>query len=193
MLILCVVSAEESSKARPLLAQSMQILLATAKAPLPESWDQTLDLPQVFTIIQIWIYKLLLCDTFYLHFAYSFRCVRFTLFKPFFVVQRWGLLSFILLQLLPSCHLLCSVLPPGPWEMLLYNYTVGDFDIYRHSNFYLCVLYDDKLKLNFQALCALECLVTVPAMKKMGVRGRGCPLLHSFSIIVSCSHSSWRN
>lgn len=50
MLILCVVSAEESSKARPLLAQSMQILLATAKAPLPESWDQTLDLPQVCAV-----------------------------------------------------------------------------------------------------------------------------------------------
>jgi len=47
MLILCVVSAEEASKARPLLAHSMQTLLETAKTPLPENWDQTLDLPQV--------------------------------------------------------------------------------------------------------------------------------------------------
>ena len=47
MLILCVVSAEEASKARPLLAHSVQTLLETAKTPLPENWDQTLDLPQV--------------------------------------------------------------------------------------------------------------------------------------------------
>uniref|UniRef100_A0A8D3AWE0 Si:ch211-225b11.4 n=1 Tax=Scophthalmus maximus TaxID=52904 RepID=A0A8D3AWE0_SCOMX len=50
MLILCVVSAEEASKARPLLAHSMQTLLATAKMPLPENWDQTLDLPQVCAV-----------------------------------------------------------------------------------------------------------------------------------------------
>ncbi|KAA8592239.1 hypothetical protein FQN60_017694 [Etheostoma spectabile] len=50
MLILCVVSAEEASKARPLLAHSMQILLETAKTPLPEDWDQTLDLPQVCAV-----------------------------------------------------------------------------------------------------------------------------------------------
>ncbi|XP_070759925.1 tRNA (32-2'-O)-methyltransferase regulator THADA [Enoplosus armatus] len=50
MLILCVVSAEEASKARPLLAHSMQILLETAKTPLPENWDQTLDLPQVCAV-----------------------------------------------------------------------------------------------------------------------------------------------
>lgn len=47
MLILCVVAAEEASKARPLLAHSMQTLLETAKTPLNEEWDQTLDLPQV--------------------------------------------------------------------------------------------------------------------------------------------------
>ncbi|TDH12887.1 hypothetical protein EPR50_G00050690 [Perca flavescens] len=50
MLILCVVSAEEASKARPLLAHSMQVLLETAKTPLPEDWDQTLDLPQVCAV-----------------------------------------------------------------------------------------------------------------------------------------------
>ncbi|XP_056276061.1 thyroid adenoma-associated protein homolog isoform X3 [Pseudoliparis swirei] len=50
MLILCVVSAEEASKARPLLAHSMQTLLETAKTPLPENWDQTLDLPQVCAV-----------------------------------------------------------------------------------------------------------------------------------------------
>lgn len=47
MLILCVVSAEEASKSRPLLARSMETLLDTAKMPLPDDWDQTLDLPQV--------------------------------------------------------------------------------------------------------------------------------------------------
>lgn len=47
MLILCVLSAEEASKGRPLLAYSVEFLLDTASAPLPESWDQTLDLPQV--------------------------------------------------------------------------------------------------------------------------------------------------
>ncbi|XP_019956479.2 tRNA (32-2'-O)-methyltransferase regulator THADA [Paralichthys olivaceus] len=50
MLILCVVSAEEASKARPLLAHSMQTLLETAKTPVPENWDQTLDLPQVCAV-----------------------------------------------------------------------------------------------------------------------------------------------
>lgn len=47
MLILCVCSAGEASKTRLLLSQSMQTLLETAKTPLPDHWDQTLDLPQV--------------------------------------------------------------------------------------------------------------------------------------------------
>ncbi|XP_061585131.1 tRNA (32-2'-O)-methyltransferase regulator THADA [Cololabis saira] len=50
MLILCVVSAEEASKARPLLALCVQTLLETAKTPLNENWDQTLDLPQVCAV-----------------------------------------------------------------------------------------------------------------------------------------------
>ncbi|XP_062273526.1 tRNA (32-2'-O)-methyltransferase regulator THADA [Scomber scombrus] len=50
MLILCVVSAEEASKTRPLLSHSMQILLETARSPMPDSWDQTLDLPQVCAV-----------------------------------------------------------------------------------------------------------------------------------------------
>nr|XP_061803888.1 tRNA (32-2'-O)-methyltransferase regulator THADA-like [Nerophis lumbriciformis] len=50
MLILCVLSAEEASKARPLLAHSMQILLDTARIPLAENWDQTRDLPQVCAV-----------------------------------------------------------------------------------------------------------------------------------------------
>ncbi|KAK2837266.1 hypothetical protein Q5P01_014478 [Channa striata] len=50
MLILCVLSAEEASKTRPLLAQSIQTLLDTARSPLPENWDQTLDLPQVCAV-----------------------------------------------------------------------------------------------------------------------------------------------
>ena len=47
MLILCIVSAEETSKSRPLLAHSVHTLLETARTPLPQNWDQTLDLPQV--------------------------------------------------------------------------------------------------------------------------------------------------
>ncbi|XP_073321451.1 tRNA (32-2'-O)-methyltransferase regulator THADA [Pagrus major] len=50
MLILCVLSAGEASKANPLLAHSIQTLLETAKTPLPEKWDQTLDLPQVCAV-----------------------------------------------------------------------------------------------------------------------------------------------
>uniref|UniRef100_A0A3B5MH56 Si:ch211-225b11.4 n=1 Tax=Xiphophorus couchianus TaxID=32473 RepID=A0A3B5MH56_9TELE len=50
MLILCVLSSEEISKARPLLALSMQTLLDTARRPLDENWDQTLDLPQVCAV-----------------------------------------------------------------------------------------------------------------------------------------------
>ncbi|XP_030000291.1 thyroid adenoma-associated protein homolog [Sphaeramia orbicularis] len=50
MLILCILSAEQASKARPLLAHSMQTLLETASTPLPENWDQTLDLPQVCAV-----------------------------------------------------------------------------------------------------------------------------------------------
>ncbi|XP_077377670.1 tRNA (32-2'-O)-methyltransferase regulator THADA isoform X5 [Festucalex cinctus] len=50
VLILCVVSAEEASKARPLLAHSIQTLLDTAGIPLPENWDQTVDLPQVCAV-----------------------------------------------------------------------------------------------------------------------------------------------
>ncbi|XP_041856056.1 thyroid adenoma-associated protein homolog isoform X2 [Melanotaenia boesemani] len=50
LLILCVVSAEEASKARPLLTLSMQTLLDTAKTPLDENWDQKLDLPQVCAV-----------------------------------------------------------------------------------------------------------------------------------------------
>uniref|UniRef100_A0A4W5N6L5 DUF2428 domain-containing protein n=1 Tax=Hucho hucho TaxID=62062 RepID=A0A4W5N6L5_9TELE len=46
MLILCVVSAEEASKALSLLAHSIHTLLDTARAPLPQDWDQTLVLPQ---------------------------------------------------------------------------------------------------------------------------------------------------
>uniref|UniRef100_M4AUF1 Si:ch211-225b11.4 n=1 Tax=Xiphophorus maculatus TaxID=8083 RepID=M4AUF1_XIPMA len=50
MLILCILSSEEISKARPLLALSMQTLLDTARRPLDENWDQTLDLPQVCAV-----------------------------------------------------------------------------------------------------------------------------------------------
>lgn len=47
MLILGVLAAEDSSKSRPLLAHTINTLLDIARAPLPQDWDQTLDLPQV--------------------------------------------------------------------------------------------------------------------------------------------------
>lgn len=51
MLILCVLSAGEAGKAgkggKPLLAQSVETLLDTARRPLQDNWDQTVDLPQV--------------------------------------------------------------------------------------------------------------------------------------------------
>ncbi|KTG32675.1 hypothetical protein cypCar_00004024 [Cyprinus carpio] len=50
MLILGVLAAEDSSKTRPLLAQTINTLQDTAKAPLPRDWDQTLDLPQVCAV-----------------------------------------------------------------------------------------------------------------------------------------------
>ncbi|XP_043096293.1 thyroid adenoma-associated protein homolog isoform X2 [Puntigrus tetrazona] len=50
MLILGVLAAEDSSKTRPLLAQTVNNLLDTAKTPLPQDWDQTLDLPQVCAV-----------------------------------------------------------------------------------------------------------------------------------------------
>ncbi|XP_050779936.1 thyroid adenoma-associated protein homolog isoform X1 [Gopherus flavomarginatus] len=47
MLFLCILGGEDPSKARPLLAHCIQTLLALANTPLPQNWDQTLDLPQV--------------------------------------------------------------------------------------------------------------------------------------------------
>ncbi|KAJ8379392.1 hypothetical protein SKAU_G00001700 [Synaphobranchus kaupii] len=50
MLILCVVAAEEATKSRPLLALSVNTLLETANTAVPQSWDQTVDLPQVCAV-----------------------------------------------------------------------------------------------------------------------------------------------
>ncbi|KAK0150982.1 Thyroid adenoma-associated [Merluccius polli] len=50
MLLLCVASAEEANRSRPLLSHSVGTLLDTARAPLPDNWDQTLDLPQVCAV-----------------------------------------------------------------------------------------------------------------------------------------------
>ncbi|XP_056602907.1 thyroid adenoma-associated protein homolog [Triplophysa dalaica] len=47
MLILGVLAAEDSSKSRPLLVHTINTLLDIAREPLPQDWDQTLDLPQV--------------------------------------------------------------------------------------------------------------------------------------------------
>uniref|UniRef100_A0A8C5ALD0 Thyroid adenoma-associated protein homolog n=1 Tax=Gadus morhua TaxID=8049 RepID=A0A8C5ALD0_GADMO len=50
MLLLCVASAEEANRSRPLLSLSVGTLLDTARDPLPAHWDQTLDLPQVCAV-----------------------------------------------------------------------------------------------------------------------------------------------
>ncbi|XP_051979593.1 thyroid adenoma-associated protein homolog [Xyrauchen texanus] len=50
MLILGVLAAEDSSKSRPLLANTINTLLDMARATLPQDWDQTLDLPQVCAV-----------------------------------------------------------------------------------------------------------------------------------------------
>ncbi|XP_067861517.1 tRNA (32-2'-O)-methyltransferase regulator THADA isoform X2 [Heptranchias perlo] len=50
MLMLCVVAGEESSESRPLLHYCMKTLLDIASAPLPNDWDQTVDLPQVCAV-----------------------------------------------------------------------------------------------------------------------------------------------
>ncbi|XP_074868772.1 tRNA (32-2'-O)-methyltransferase regulator THADA-like isoform X2 [Carettochelys insculpta] len=47
MLFLCILVGEDSARPRPLLARCIQTLLTLANMPLPENWDQTLDLPQV--------------------------------------------------------------------------------------------------------------------------------------------------
>ncbi|KAJ7309651.1 hypothetical protein JRQ81_007708 [Phrynocephalus forsythii] len=50
MLFLCIASGEDPAKSRPLLADCIQTLLALASEPLPQDWDQTVDLPQVSAI-----------------------------------------------------------------------------------------------------------------------------------------------
>ncbi|XP_044296671.1 thyroid adenoma-associated protein homolog [Varanus komodoensis] len=50
MLFLCIVAGEDPGKPRPLLASCVQELLALAGQPLPQDWDQTVDLPQVSAV-----------------------------------------------------------------------------------------------------------------------------------------------
>ncbi|KAL2092807.1 hypothetical protein ACEWY4_012605 [Coilia grayii] len=50
MLFLCVLSAAESSRRTSLLSLSVGTLLEVANSPLPDSWDQTVDLPQVCAV-----------------------------------------------------------------------------------------------------------------------------------------------
>ncbi|XP_063051688.1 tRNA (32-2'-O)-methyltransferase regulator THADA [Engraulis encrasicolus] len=50
MIFLCVVSAAESSRRTSLLSLSVSNLLEVANSPLPDSWDQTVDLPQVCAV-----------------------------------------------------------------------------------------------------------------------------------------------
>ncbi|XP_062399718.1 uncharacterized protein LOC134089302 isoform X2 [Sardina pilchardus] len=50
MLFLCVVSAAETNQSRSLLCLTINTLLEVANRPLPDSWDQTVDLPQVCAV-----------------------------------------------------------------------------------------------------------------------------------------------
>ncbi|XP_048100579.1 thyroid adenoma-associated protein homolog isoform X2 [Alosa alosa] len=50
MLFLCVVSAAETNQSRSLLSLSINTLLEVANRPLPDNWDQTVDLPQVCAV-----------------------------------------------------------------------------------------------------------------------------------------------
>lgn len=62
MLILGVLAAEESSTSHPLLAHTISTLLEIAGSPLPQNWDQTLDLPQVHHLPIIY-YRLFIDST----------------------------------------------------------------------------------------------------------------------------------
>ncbi|XP_054852467.1 thyroid adenoma-associated protein homolog isoform X2 [Eublepharis macularius] len=50
MLFLCILAGEDPTKSRPLLARGCQTLLALASMPLPQDWNQTVDLPQVSAV-----------------------------------------------------------------------------------------------------------------------------------------------
>lgn len=117
MLILCVLSAGEGSKAKLLLAHSIQTLLETAKTPLPERWDQTLDLPQV---CRQGNKKECVCD------SVCDRCDRVIVFFPFQVcavhtlqaLVRGSGLGVAVLQFAPAVAMLSLTLLSSPcWAM----------------------------------------------------------------------------
>lgn len=117
MLILCVLSAGEGSKAKLLLAHSIQTLLETAKTPLPERWDQTLDLPQV---CRQGNKKECMCD------GVCDRCDHVIVFFPFQVcavhtlqaLVRGSSLGVAVLQFAPAVAMLSLTLLSSPcWAM----------------------------------------------------------------------------
>lgn len=117
MLILCVLSAGEGSKAKLLLAHSIQTLLETAKTPLPERWDQTLDLPQV---CRQGNKKECVCD------SVCDRCDHVIVFFPFQVcavhtlqaLVRGSGLGVAVLQFAPAVAMLSLTLLSSPcWAM----------------------------------------------------------------------------
>ncbi|XP_029475348.1 thyroid adenoma-associated protein homolog isoform X2 [Rhinatrema bivittatum] len=59
MLILGIVSGEDMLASRPLLKDSIQVLLGLGSTPLPANWDQTLDLPQISAIhvLQVLVWR----------------------------------------------------------------------------------------------------------------------------------------
>lgn len=120
MLILCVLSAGEAGRAgkggKPLLAQSVQTLLDTARRPLQDNWDQTVDLPQVcrHRNSQRGSEKKTNCSLTHSHrLSLLRRRVPFTFFRRWSGVPVWLLLSFSSLPLSLSCHSLYSAPPAG--------------------------------------------------------------------------------
>lgn len=105
MLILCILSAEEASKARPLLAHSMQTLLETARSPLNDDWDQTLDLPQVRSYRGKMLVFVIKKDKTKnsrgggIIVLSSYRCVQCTPCKLWCGARLWEQLSFSLRQM----------------------------------------------------------------------------------------------
>lgn len=116
MLILSVLAAEESSASHPLLAHSINTLLEIAGAPLPQNWDQTLDLPQVHP-------RLIIIVTYKLDFRLSFWLISGPVLKVSAVhtiqaLVKGSSLGSTILQYAPEITMLSLMLLSSPcWAM----------------------------------------------------------------------------
>lgn len=190
VLILCVLSAAEGSKAKPLLAHSIQTLLETAKTPLPERWDQTLDLPQVCGQGNKKEDSVCVCV-----------CVTDVIvFFPFQVcavhtlqaLVRGSGLGVAVLQFAPAVAMLSLTLLSSPcWAMRnaalqLYSKTPA------HSGSCLTFTPDTTgIQMCFQVLCARGCSVSGPAARSVARPSTACPRSPSSSTTPRSSRSFW--